>query len=224
MMSLLGCMQVELSLRTKVHHWNDLQSFVLLLNREQRTIKGLLKCSEYQHPKKVINQLQPRSLIDPKHSEVFSDFTGSTLQQQLILSNSRRRWRGKKQVPVLVSENMMAHLQRKNATLCLFRVLAKHHSMLRACSVASDSLPPHGLQPARPLCSWDCPTRSTAGGCCFLLQEIFWGPKGPIQAIGSCTVGGFFTAEPPGRFCHVTQVCRLEEYNFTFRHKTEIFH
>ena len=116
---------------------------MLLLNREQRTIKGLLKCSEYQHPKKVINQLQPRSLIDPKHSEVFSDFTGSTLQQQRILCNSRRRWRGKKQVPVLVSENMMSHLQRKNAKLCLFRVLAKHHSMLRACSVASDSLPPH---------------------------------------------------------------------------------
>ena len=120
----------------------------------------MLKCSEYQLPKKVINQLQPRSLIDPKHSEVFSDFTGSTLQQQLILSNSGEDEEEKKQVPVLVSKNMMSPLQRKNAKLCLFRVLAQHHSMLRACSVASlchlmgCSLPGpsvHGIVPAETL-------------------------------------------------------------------------
>ena len=43
--------------------------------------------------------------------------------------------------------------------------------MLRRCRV--DSLQPHGLQPARPLCSWDSPVKDTGVGCHFLLQGIF---------------------------------------------------
>ena len=179
---------------------------MLLLNREQRTIKELLKCSEYQHAKKVINQLQPRSLIDPKHSEILSGLTALTLQQQLILSNSRRRWRGKKQVPVLVSENIVSHLQRKNAKLCLFRALAKHHSKLWVCTVASDLWPPQGLQPARSLCSWGCSSRKTAGVCYFLLQEIFLRIRGshPSKSLWPLYWRWIFAAELPGKFCHVT--------------------
>ena len=41
-----------------------------------------------------------------------------------------------------------------------------------ACSVASDSLWPHGLRPARPLCPWDSPGKNTEGGCRALLQGI----------------------------------------------------
>ena len=47
---------------------------------------------------------------------------------------------------------------------------------VRACVRAqscSDSLPPHGLQPARLLCPWDSPSRNTGRGCHFLLQGIF---------------------------------------------------
>ena len=40
----------------------------------------------------------------------------------------------------------------------------------------SDSLRPHGLQPARLLCPWDSPGKNTGAGCHFLLQGIF-----PIQ-------------------------------------------
>ena len=40
-------------------------------------------------------------------------------------------------------------------------------------SVVSDSLWPHGLYPARLLCSWDFPRKSTGMGCHFLLQRIF---------------------------------------------------
>ena len=40
------------------------------------------------------------------------------------------------------------------------------------CSVTSDSLWPHGLQPARLLCSWDFPGKSTGVGCHFLLQSL----------------------------------------------------
>ena len=42
-----------------------------------------------------------------------------------------------------------------------------------ACSVASDSLQPHGLQPTRLLCPWNFPDKNTRVSCHFLLQEIF---------------------------------------------------
>ena len=38
------------------------------------------------------------------------------------------------------------------------------------CSVVSDSLWPHGLQPTRPLCPWDSPGKNTGVGCYFLLH------------------------------------------------------
>ena len=44
------------------------------------------------------------------------------------------------------------------------------------CLVASgmsDSLQPHGLQPARLLCPWDSPGKNTAVGCHAVLQGIF---------------------------------------------------
>ena len=40
-------------------------------------------------------------------------------------------------------------------------------------SVVSNSLWPHGLWPARLLCPWDFPGKSTGVGCHFLLQRIF---------------------------------------------------
>ena len=40
-----------------------------------------------------------------------------------------------------------------------------------SCSVMSDSLRPHGLQPTRLLCPWDFPGKSTGVGChCLLLS------------------------------------------------------
>ena len=42
-----------------------------------------------------------------------------------------------------------------------------------SCSVLSDSLRPHGLQPTRLLHSWDFPGKSPGVGCHFLLQGIF---------------------------------------------------
>ena len=40
-------------------------------------------------------------------------------------------------------------------------------------SVVSDSLQPHGLEPARLLSPWDFPGKNTGVGCHFLLQGIF---------------------------------------------------
>ena len=41
------------------------------------------------------------------------------------------------------------------------------------CSVLSNSLRPHGLQPIRLLCPWDSPGKNTGLVCHFLLQGIF---------------------------------------------------
>ena len=42
-----------------------------------------------------------------------------------------------------------------------------------SCSVTSDSLRPHGLQPARFLCPWNSPGKNTRLRCHALLQGIF---------------------------------------------------
>ena len=51
---------------------------------------------------------------------------------------------------------------------------AKHcGSVSVSCSVVSDSLQPHELQPSRLLCPWDSQGKNTGVGCHFLLQGIF---------------------------------------------------
>ena len=49
--------------------------------------------------------------------------------------------------------------------------------------VTSDSVRPRGLQPARLLCPWDSPGKSTVVGCRALLQGIF-----PPQGSSPCTL------------------------------------
>ena len=50
---------------------------------------------------------------------------------------------------------------------------ALNRSLLsRVCSTGWASLLPHGLQPARFLCPWDSPGRSTGVECHFLLQVL----------------------------------------------------
>ena len=41
-----------------------------------------------------------------------------------------------------------------------------------SCSIVSNSLRPHGLQPARLLCPWDSPGKNIGVGCHALLQGI----------------------------------------------------
>ena len=78
---------------------------------------------------------------------------------------------------------------------------------LCVCSVVSDSLPPHGLHPARLLCPRDFPGKNTAVCFHFLLQGIFLtqGSHSGIQGSNSgiqgsiCTAGGFFLLRHQGR-------------------------
>ena len=62
-------------------------------------------------------------------------------------------------------------LSQKSFNLPPMRVCV--HACVRAFSVVSDSLRPHGMQPARLLCPWDFPGNNTGVGCHFLLPGIF---------------------------------------------------
>ena len=55
---------------------------------------------------------------------------------------------------------------------------------------------PHGLQPARLLCSWDCPDKNTGGGCPFFLggsSRLRDWTGSPAAAI---LAGGLFITQP----------------------------
>ena len=64
--------------------------------------------------------------------------------------------------------------------------------------VMSDSLWPHGLQPARLLCLWDSPGKNTGVGCHFLLQGIF-PTQGSNLNQSLALAGRFFPTAPPGK-------------------------
>ena len=62
-------------------------------------------------------------------------------------------------------------------------------------SVMSDSLQPHGLEPARLLYPRDSPGKNTGVGCHALLQGIFPNPGiEPPSLMSPALAGGFFTS------------------------------
>ena len=63
-------------------------------------------------------------------------------------------------------------MDRKSKQTFLQRTqITKKYSAM--CSVMSDSLRPHGLQPTRLLCPWNFPGKNTGVGCHFYFQVIF---------------------------------------------------
>ena len=72
---------------------------------------------------------------------------------------------------------------------------------LRAYSVVSHSLQPHGQQPARLLCPQDFPGENTAVGCQFLLQGAFPTQGSNLHAPQLCADRSLYrraTREAPG--------------------------
>ena len=63
----------------------------------------------------------------------------------------------------------------------LFSIPESKNTCAVLCSVVSNSLPSHGLQPTRPLYPWDFPGRNTGVGWYFLLQGIL-----PTQESNPC--------------------------------------
>ena len=78
--------------------------------------------------------------------------------------------------------------------------------------VMSDPSRPHGLQPARLLCPWDSPGKSTGVGCHFLLQgdPPNLGIK-PVSLVCPALAGGFFTTcatwEAPDNIVFISRHC-----------------
>ena len=60
-----------------------------------------------------------------------------------------------------------------NSVFCRAKVFNSMKSEGVSCSVMSDSLWPHGLEPSRLFCPWDFPGEKTGVGFHFLLQGIF---------------------------------------------------
>ena len=68
------------------------------------------------------------------------------------------------------------------------------------CSVVFDSLLPHGLQPTRLLCPWDCPSKEYWIGLQFLPPgDLPYPGIKPVSLASPTLVGGFFTTAPPGK-------------------------
>ena len=63
------------------------------------------------------------------------------------------------------------------------------------CSVVSDSLRLHGLEPTRLLCPWDPPGKNAEEGCCALLQGIF--PTQPLNLHLLCLLRWEISSLPP---------------------------
>jgi len=87
--------------------------------------------------------------------------------------------------------------------ILILRKPSIHGKCMHVCSVVSDSLQPHGLQPTRLLCPWNFPGKNTGVGCHFLLQGIFptqgsnphllgllhwWADSVPLPHLGSPTI------------------------------------
>ena len=65
-----------------------------------------------------------------------------------------------------------------------------------SCSVMSDSLQLHGLQPTRVLCPWDSPDKNTGVGCHARLQGNLPDPGiEPESLMPPALAGRFFTTE-----------------------------
>ena len=80
----------------------------------------------------------------------------------------------------------------------------EHQAVHVSCSVVSDSLWPHGLQPSKLLCPWDFPGKNTGVGCHFLLQGIF--PTHDWTWVSHIT-GRFFTSWATKKALQGREVC-----------------
>ena len=83
---------------------------------------------------------------------------------------------GGSSVPWLVATSLSSLPLSPHDVLLLLPVCLSSVFLLKVlcvCSVVSDSLRPHGLQPTRRLCPWNFPGKNTVADCYFLLQGIF---------------------------------------------------
>ena len=107
-----------------------------------------------------------------------------TILNSIIRVNPLRRWYMNKGMTVL-HVDMSTHF----LTCFPFKKKPNTHESV-TCSVVSDSLRPHSLEPARLLCPWKYPGKNTGVGSHFLLQGSSW-PRDLTHV--SHIAGRFFT-------------------------------
>ena len=81
-------------------------------------------------------------------------------------------------------------------------------------SVVPDSLPSHGLQPARLLCLWDFPGKDTEVICHFLFQEIFL-TQGSNPGLLHCRQIPYWLSYQ-GSLHVLIQIKKMEIYRYRF--------
>ena len=111
------------------------------------------------------------------------------------------------------SERMRGQIQtdtfllvRPGQPLCfLRRIQLDIHISVFGCSVMSDSLRPHGLQPSRFLCPRGFPGKNTGVGCHFLLQGVFPTQGSKLHLLQLLQLaGGIFTSEILGNHIYIS--------------------
>ena len=97
--------------------------------------------------------------------------------------------------PVSYNKVWLFEMKRERSTP---QIISRTRFVVFSRSVVSDFFcDPHGLQPARLLCSWDFPGKNTGVGCHFLHPGDL--PDPGVEPASPVLAGGFFTAEPPGK-------------------------
>ena len=82
--------------------------------------------------------------------------------------------------------------------------------LMRACSVVSDSLQPHGLQMTKFLCPLDSPGKNTGVGCHFLLQGNL--PNPGIKPGSPALLADSLPPEPPGKPTSCLLMTKTQSY------------
>ena len=75
-------------------------------------------------------------------------------------------------------------------------------SALCLCSVVSDSVRPHGLQPSRLLCPWDSPGKILEWAAISFSRGSSRPRDQTSVSVSPALAGGFFTTAPPGKPLH----------------------
>ena len=83
-------------------------------------------------------------------------------------------------------------------------------------SVVSDSLWPHGLQPARLLCPWDSSGKNTGVGCHVLLQWVFSDPG--IEPGSPALQAGSLSSKPPGKYLLGNGIVKFRSRTICLKH------
>ena len=124
---------------------------------------------------------------------IFESFSGTTGVKSLMSTASKARLLFQGRAVRAGQGNLFSHWARFSIPhLCFSGATSSDLGLLGlpqgrlwcavpSCSVVSHSVRPRGLQPARLLCPWDSPGKSTGVGCHALLQGLFptqgWNPR-----------------------------------------------